>query len=157
MSYNGHKNYETWLASVHGFGDDTDAAWDAYNNAEACGTFSRRENAVFALAETLEEYAEGLRDSAPITNPFLADLASSALSEVDWREIASNAVDGMLYLDRGLEVFHAEAGEAGEDSDGEPMPEGWYWQACHPGCLPDGVPMGPFDTEDDAIFDTLDN
>lgn len=29
--------------------------------------------------------------------------------------------------------------------------EGWYWQACWPGCLPDGDPMGPFPTEQAAI------
>ena len=33
-----------------------------------------------------------------------------------------------------------------------PMP-GWYWQACFPGCLPDGEPCGPFTTEADAISD----
>jgi len=31
--------------------------------------------------------------------------------------------------------------------------EGWYWQACFPGCLPDGDPMGPFKTELDAMAD----
>lgn len=32
-------------------------------------------------------------------------------------------------------------------------PSGWYWQACFPGCLPDGEPSGPFKTEQDAITD----
>lgn len=31
--------------------------------------------------------------------------------------------------------------------------EGWYWQACFPGCLPDGDPMGPFKTESEAMQD----
>ena len=31
--------------------------------------------------------------------------------------------------------------------------EGWYWQACFPGCLPDGEPMGPFSTESEAMED----
>lgn len=30
---------------------------------------------------------------------------------------------------------------------------GWYWWACFPGCLPDGEPCGPFDTEQEAIDD----
>lgn len=30
---------------------------------------------------------------------------------------------------------------------------GWYWQACLPGCLPDGEAMGPFDTEAEALAD----
>lgn len=31
--------------------------------------------------------------------------------------------------------------------------EGWYWQACFPGCLPDGDPIGPFKTESEAMQD----
>jgi hypothetical protein len=31
--------------------------------------------------------------------------------------------------------------------------QGYYWQACFPGCLPDGEPMGPFQTEAEAIED----
>ena len=30
---------------------------------------------------------------------------------------------------------------------------GWYWQACFPGCMPDGDAMGPFDSYDAAIMD----
>lgn len=30
---------------------------------------------------------------------------------------------------------------------------GWYWWACFPGCLPDGDPMGPFETEQFAWAD----
>jgi len=29
--------------------------------------------------------------------------------------------------------------------------EGWYWQACFPGCLPDGDPMGPYPTESECM------
>lgn len=42
------------------------------------------------------------------------------------------------------------------DSDGETMPPGWYWWACFPGCLPDSDPIGPFDTEADALADARD-
>ena len=30
---------------------------------------------------------------------------------------------------------------------------GWYWWSCFPGCLPDGEPMGPFETEAEALAD----
>lgn len=30
---------------------------------------------------------------------------------------------------------------------------GWYWQACFPGCLSDSEPMGPFETEAEALKD----
>lgn len=39
----------------------------------------------------------------------------------------------------------------------EDCPEaGWYWQACFPGCLPDGEPNGPFATEAECIADFQD-
>ena len=31
--------------------------------------------------------------------------------------------------------------------------DGWYWWACMSGCLPDGDPIGPFNTEQLAIDD----
>ena len=34
--------------------------------------------------------------------------------------------------------------------------EGWYYWACFPGCLPDGDPIGPFETEDEAMEDARD-
>lgn len=37
--------------------------------------------------------------------------------------------------------------------DGEEIPAGWFWHACFPGCLPDGDPVGPFDTEAEALAD----
>lgn len=43
------------------------------------------------------------------------------------------------------------------DWRGDPDPcdpadyEGWYWQACFPGCLPDGDPMGPYPTESECM------
>jgi len=30
---------------------------------------------------------------------------------------------------------------------------GWFWQACFPGCLPDGPPIGPFETYAAALAD----
>ena len=30
---------------------------------------------------------------------------------------------------------------------------GWYWWPCFPGCHPDGDPVGPFQTERDAVID----
>lgn len=45
------------------------------------------------------------------------------------------------------ETLHHDATEA---NDGE-METGWYYWFCFPGCLPDSDPIGPFDTEDDAI------
>lgn len=56
-----------------------------------------------------------------------------------------------------IEVFHATGGELGRDDDGNPLPAGWYWWMCFPGCLPDSYPIGPFDTEEEALADARDD
>lgn len=49
-----------------------------------------------------------------------------------------------------VEVFQAR------DYDVDPEhPQAWYWWACYPGCLPDGDPVGPFDSWAEAIADSL--
>lgn len=47
-----------------------------------------------------------------------------------------------------VEVFR-HYGRHGED--------GWYWWTCFPGCLPDSDPIGPFDTEAEALADAQAN
>ncbi len=48
-----------------------------------------------------------------------------------------------------VEVFENTAALGGF----QPYEPGWYWWYCFPGCLPDGEPNGPFDTEAEAIAD----
>jgi len=52
-----------------------------------------------------------------------------------------------------FEVFWHDGGHMVEQDPDDSMPlddwrdaeaAGWYWQACSPGCLPDGEPSGPF-------------
>jgi hypothetical protein len=78
--------------------------------------------------------------------------------------------DGTRY--GSFEVFFAERGEICtamddphpmEGEDNEPCDScgfrhdlsdpGFYWWACFPGCLPDGEPSGPYQTEEEAIED----
>jgi len=37
--------------------------------------------------------------------------------------------------------------------DGYRSEEGFYWQSCFPGCLPDSDPIGPFATQAEALAD----
>jgi len=53
-----------------------------------------------------------------------------------------------------IEVFYKESGVNWQDGEYQPIPAGWYWWACFPGCLPDSDPIGPFDTESAAIEDS---
>ena len=52
-----------------------------------------------------------------------------------------------------LEVFYADAGELGDVSDGEKNEAGWYYWFCFHGCLPDSDPVGPFESEAEALAD----
>lgn len=47
-----------------------------------------------------------------------------------------------------VEVYYLEHWNA-DAEDGQ----GWYWRPGFPGCLPDGDPIGPFETEAEAIAD----
>ena len=58
-------------------------------------------------------------------------------------------IDDRGYLDGEPFVLPHEPGDVAYGL-AEP---GWYWWACFPGCLPDGDPVGPFATEDEAIAD----
>ena len=35
-------------------------------------------------------------------------------------------------------------------AEGEPLPSGWYWWTCIPGCMPDSEPFGPFPSAEAA-------
>lgn len=66
----------------------------------------------------------------------------------------------VFYMDAG-EWWYDKKGERREPpDDGENISDGWgrceagwYWWTCFPGCMPDSEPMGPFDTEEEAIED----
>lgn len=40
-----------------------------------------------------------------------------------------------------------------EDNDPNWNGPGWYWWPCFPGCLPDGDPVGPFNSSSAAYAD----
>jgi hypothetical protein len=52
-----------------------------------------------------------------------------------------------------IEIFWVGPGCAYRNEEGELLPEGYYWWSCFPGCLPDGDPIGPFETEEEALHD----
>ena len=56
-----------------------------------------------------------------------------------------------------VEIFHRYKSGPNIDQDGEFPADGIYWQSCFPGCLPDGDPVGPFDTPFQAYQDWKNN
>ena len=60
--------------------------------------------------------------------------------------------EGEHYTGYGsLETFHTDL--AGVSLNGETVEPGWYWWPCFPGCLPDSDPVGPYQSERDAVID----
>ena len=57
-----------------------------------------------------------------------------------------------------VEVFYWDAADAADFNDysliANPDSQyvaGWYYWACFPGCMPDSDPIGPFNSEAEAI------
>jgi hypothetical protein len=61
-----------------------------------------------------------------------------------------------------LEVFYSTADEQTRETcfwnidDDEPTGPGWYWWTCFGGCLPEGDPIGPYDTAQACADDATD-
>lgn len=93
MSYNGWRNYETWLAGLY-LNDGTD--WQNFVETELLGEEEDEEitedKKVEMLAEYLKDYIEEEADMAGL-NGFLDDLLTSAISEIDFTELATAFLD----------------------------------------------------------------
>lgn len=94
--YNGWTNWETWNCNLHFDGSFQDQAQECYDETVACKTFTREENAAFALKdiieETIKEYAYQTEGS---DNGFLGDMVGGYLSEVNWYEIAKAYIESV--------------------------------------------------------------
>jgi hypothetical protein len=102
QGYNGWRNYETWAANLHITNDQgsvnywEDAAREAIDGATNDRTFTRRENALFALRDRLkQEYEEGV----PVVEGMYENLLNAAMSEIDWRRIAEHMIDAAWTAD----------------------------------------------------------
>lgn len=63
----------------------------------------------------------------------------------------------------GLEIIYSKLSDQTEDTvfwnkeDNEPIGEGYYYWYCFPGCMPEGDPIGPFGSRDEAYIDAINN
>lgn len=90
-TYNGWTNYETWCVNLWiGNEESSQRYWSSrarhlLSTVEVVRTFTRKEEATFALADELKKQFE---EDAPVTTGVWADLQNSALAMVNWYEIA---------------------------------------------------------------------
>ena len=92
--YNGWTNYETWNVTLW-FDNDSSEYWaetaqECFDNAQADQTFTREENATFALSHSMKELVE---ENTPTVTGMYADLLNASLSEVNWHEIAEHFIE----------------------------------------------------------------
>ncbi len=92
MSYNGWRNYETWLAALYLGGED----WRNFVETELLG---EEEDEEITEAKKVEILAEHLKDSIEEDaamaglSDFLYILLTNAISEIDFTELASVFLD----------------------------------------------------------------
>lgn len=93
QKYNGWTNYETWTVSLW---IDNEAASYRYWRAEALHhrqVASNIDEAIYGLATSLRDE---VTECAPTSEPGLyTDLLNSALSQVNWSEIASSWLEDL--------------------------------------------------------------
>ena len=102
--YNGWKNRETWLIALHIDNDEGlynywhEAARRARRRAPRhenvqSGIWTVQETERFTLADRLKDSFEA--KASRIKNPLLADLAGTALADVDWHDVADHYLDAI--------------------------------------------------------------
>ncbi len=94
--YNGWTNYETWVVNLWMQNDETSSAQyrqlaqEMYEQSEANSINTREVVARYSLAEALKADFD---ENTPETEGVFADLLNSALSEINWYEIAGNLLE----------------------------------------------------------------
>lgn len=103
-TYNGWKNYETWLVKL--WQDNEQGEQEFWRDrAEYCVKVDGKESAVRSLSDIMKEhYEEASGELAGVTG-FWSDLMGAALSEVNWREIAEH------WIEEAIEALTSEGVE----------------------------------------------
>jgi hypothetical protein len=78
QSYEGWSNYETWAVNLH-----------MKNDQDACDYWMSETRNCLGVGDLAEEMKDHFQNLAPTLEGVYADLLNTALSEVNWREIAT--------------------------------------------------------------------
>jgi hypothetical protein len=106
QKYNGWTNYETWLVKLWLDNDQgsqqywQEQAQSAFDGAEADETFTRKDNASFALRDQLKDWHEEIAfEQVGRNNGFVVDLLNASLSEVNWQEISASLIEDSVEIE----------------------------------------------------------
>ena len=89
--YNGWTNYETWCVNLWLDNDEGTQSFWAAQAAHEVQDHGDKDEASYPLAKQLEMV---VRDEMPeIGNNMYSDMLGSAISSVDWREIAERMIE----------------------------------------------------------------
>jgi len=113
MGYNGWSNYETWCLNLWFTNEEGSCRYWQELAESACmdnvddGKVDR-DAAAYHLARLIEENCNDAVENTGIEG-YLADLLNSAVSEVDYDEVARHFIDDIAdEVDEGLEVSLSE-------------------------------------------------
>ena len=101
QGYQGFANYETWCVKLWLDNEESSyrywqaAAQECWDEAEADQYFTREERARLDLEDRMKDEIEDAAGQAVEVGTIWADLLSSAVSEVNWREIAEAYLDSV--------------------------------------------------------------
>ena len=94
--YNGWKNYETWLTNLW-YGDYLSEYYlELFREGELTNPVEA-ENVKDIIESLIFDCGVGVDGGYVPESGFIADLVNGAMSEVDWREIASHVEDLIKY------------------------------------------------------------
>lgn len=104
-TYNGWKNYPTWIINCW-LGNDQDLynatleriAETAQAEESTSSYWTLEESRRYNTADVLKDFVEELAGDAYSAATFVADLLGYALSEVDWNEIADAWIESATEL-----------------------------------------------------------
>ncbi len=93
-TYNGWRNYETWLCKLWMDNDQGSYSYWQDQTEECCESAEDADEAAAELASRIESTMdESMDDLFPKSSGFFHDLLMSSLQEIDYREIADSFVE----------------------------------------------------------------
>jgi len=106
-----------------------------------------------------QAYSDPARESDPHALPDIETFQLTALEVAESSTYEDEQYEFMRRHEFRLANMNSRIRESMLDAMVEELgiTGGWFYWFCFPGCLPDSDPIGPFETEEQALKDAEDN